>query len=310
PPGRGGALALRCGPEAHRRAARRAASVARPRGGPGRIRLRPYCSAAEPRRARAPGGRPARSPHAGPRAGGACRGNHSPVDRGRAADDRPARTLQPRRTGQAAGAGRAGRCRGGARTALVGGSRRGARATYCRAGRRGQGSRPVRTAAGAATGRARAAAARARQAPRAPVGWLAPLPRRRCPASTRLARAAPVAQAGAFGGGAAIYPTALVAARIERTGRERAATPLGPKTEAPALPQRALATDGPWLLGPGAGAGATRIARHLRTVCPTLGDRWTPQLGVKTGADDVFLVAHPGPVTRPIVRGRDLGPWR
>src|SRR5438128_3433204 len=40
------------------------------------------------------------------------------------------------------------------------------------------------------------------------------------------------------------------------------------------------------------------------------GDRWTPQLGVKTGADDVFLVAHPGPATRPIVRGRDLGPWR
>src|SRR5439155_393079 len=112
------------------------------------------------------------------------------------------------------------------------------------------------------------------------------------------------------GGGAAIYPMALVAARIEPTGRERVATALGPKTEAPAIPQRALATGGPWLLGPGAGAGATRIARHLRTVCPTLGDRWTPQLGVKTGADDVFLVAHPGPVTRPIVRGRDLGPWR
>src|SRR5207248_1166041 len=47
-----------------------------------------------------------------------------------------------------------------------------------------------------------------------------------------------------------------------------------------------------------------------RTVCPTVGDRWSPRLGVKTGADDVFLVAQPGPATRPVVRGRDLGPWR
>jgi len=140
-------------------------------------------------------------------------------------------------------------------------------------------------------------------------GYAEPL-RRRLAASTRLERVAPVAQMGVFG--AAVYPMALVAVRVEPTGRERVAIALGPKTEAPAIPQRALATDGPWLLGPGAGAGAgaTRIARHLRTVCPTLGDRWTPQLGVKTGADDVFLVAHPGPVTRPIVRGRDLGPWR
>ena len=136
-------------------------------------------------------------------------------------------------------------------------------------------------------------------------GYAEPL-RRRLAASTRLERVAPVAQESAFGGEAAIYPMALVAARIEPTGRERVATALGPKTGAATLPQRALATDGPWILA----GGATRIARHLRTVCPTLGDRWTPQLGVKTGADDVFLVARPGPLTRPVVRGRDLGPWR
>src|SRR4029077_18481313 len=46
------------------------------------------------------------------------------------------------------------------------------------------------------------------------------------------------------------------------------------------------------------------------TVCPAVGDRWRPQLGVKTGADDVFLVSQPGPATRPVVRGRDLRPWR
>jgi hypothetical protein len=138
-------------------------------------------------------------------------------------------------------------------------------------------------------------------------GYAEPL-RRRLAANTRLERVAPVAQVGAFG--AAVYPMALVAARVEPTGRERVATALGPKTRAPTIPQRALTVDGPWILGTGAGAGATRIVRHLRTVCASVGDRWSPQLGVKTGADDVFLVAEAGPATRPVVRGRDLRPWR
>jgi len=138
-------------------------------------------------------------------------------------------------------------------------------------------------------------------------GYAEPL-RRRLAAGTCLERVAAVDQTGAFAGGAAVYPMALVAARIEPTGRERVATALGPKTGAPAIPQRALAADGPWILA--SAGGATRIACHLRTVCPTVGDRWSPQLGVKTGADDVFLVAQPGPATRPVVRGRDLGPWR
>jgi hypothetical protein len=99
---------------------------------------------------------------------------------------------------------------------------------------------------------------------------------------------------------------ALVATRVEPTGCERVATALGPKSSAPALPQRALAESGPWILG----HDATRVARHLQTACPAVGDRWTPQLGVKTGADEVFLAAQPGPATRPAVRGRDLGPWR
>jgi hypothetical protein len=33
-------------------------------------------------------------------------------------------------------------------------------------------------------------------------------------------------------------------------------------------------------------------------------------LGVKTGADAIFLVAHAGRWTRPALRGRDLAPWR
>jgi len=35
-----------------------------------------------------------------------------------------------------------------------------------------------------------------------------------------------------------------------------------------------------------------------------------PQLGVKTGADDLFLVDQEQPGTRPAVRGRDIGAWR
>jgi hypothetical protein len=139
----------------------------------------------------------------------------------------------------------------------------------------------------------------------ASTGYAEPL-RRRLAASTQLECVAPVpASGGAFG--AAVYPMALVASRVEPTGRERVATALGPRSAAPAMPQSGLTVDGPWVL---LAHPATQIARRLRAAFPTVGDRWTPRLGVKTGADDVFLVAHAGPATRPAVRGRDLGPWR
>src|SRR5581483_3059624 len=54
---------------------------------------------------------------------------------------------------------------------------------------------------------------------------------------------------------------------------------------------------------------SARVARHLRAALPTIGERWRPQLGVKTGADEVFLVPEPGPGTRPALRGRDLAPF-
>src|SRR5205814_1665376 len=65
-------------------------------------------------------------------------------------------------------------------------------------------------------------------------GYAEPL-RRRLAASTRLERVAPVAQGSAFGGEAAIYPMALVAARIEPTGRDRVATARLPAELARAL---------------------------------------------------------------------------
>jgi len=72
------------------------------------------------------------------------------------------------------------------------------------------------------------------------------------------------------------------------------------------VPQRLLQSGGPWILSP----QASRVAGRLRDRFPALGDRWTPQLGVKTGADNLFLVAAAAPWTRPALRGRDLAPWR
>jgi len=136
-------------------------------------------------------------------------------------------------------------------------------------------------------------------------GYAEPL-RQRLAHATRLERVAPLAEPAARAFGAAVYPMALVAARADPAGTEAAATTLGPKPDAPTVPQRLLQAPGPWVLLP----DAERIARRLRTAFPTVGDRWRPQLGVKTGADDVFLVATPGAGTRPALRGRDLAAWR
>ena len=122
---------------------------------------------------------------------------------------------------------------------------------------------------------------------------------------TRIERAAPVeGAAAAFG--AAVYPMALIAARAEPAPHDQVAAALGPTSAAPRVPQRLLQSGGPWILSP----QASRVAGRLRDRFPALGDRWTPQLGVKTGADNLFLVAAAAPWTRPALRGRDLAPWR
>jgi len=130
--------------------------------------------------------------------------------------------------------------------------------------------------------------------------------RRRLSHATRVERAAPLTAFAARSFAAAVYPMVLVAARADPTGVDMTATALGPKSSAPAIPQRLLQATGPWVLAP----DADRVARRLRAAFPTVADRWTPQLGVKTGADDVFLVREAGAGTRPAVRGRDVGAWR
>jgi len=135
-------------------------------------------------------------------------------------------------------------------------------------------------------------------------GYAEPL-RRRLALTTRLERAAPLPDRVAQAFGAAVYPMALVATRADPTGTEETATGLGPKRAAPGVPQRQLQADGPWILAP----GVDRISRRLRAEFPTVGDRWTPQLGVKTGADDLFVVDRACAGTRPAIRGRDIAAW-
>jgi hypothetical protein len=138
----------------------------------------------------------------------------------------------------------------------------------------------------------------------ASAGYAAAL-RRRLAHETRMERVAALDSAGsAFD--AVVYPMALVAVRRAPSPSCRVATELGPRPAARALAQRSLQHAGPWVLNP----DAARLQQRLRRSFPVLGARWTPQLGVKTGADDVFLVSEPDPWTRPALRGRDIRAWR
>ena len=130
--------------------------------------------------------------------------------------------------------------------------------------------------------------------------------RRRLAATTHVARAAPVDPRTAAVFGAAVYPMALVAARVDPGPAAETATGLGPVGTATRVPQATLRGGGPWVLLP----DADRVARRLRAELPVLGDRWTPQLGVKTGADELFLIREPLAGTLRAVRGRDLCPFR
>ena len=136
-------------------------------------------------------------------------------------------------------------------------------------------------------------------------GYAEPL-RQRLSHGARIERAAALAEQVAQTFGAAVYPMALVAVRADPAGAETTSSALGPKPAGPSVPQRQLQNAGPWILIP----GVERIMQRLRSGFRTVRDRWTPQLGVKTGADDLFLVDQERPGTRPAVRGRDIGAWR
>lgn len=133
-------------------------------------------------------------------------------------------------------------------------------------------------------------------------GYAAPL-RERLTQTMRIDRVAALDEtAGAFA--SAVYPLALVAVRQRPDAAGDVALALGPRSRATRLAQRELGR-GPWILAP----NGERVARRLRAALPALGERWRPQIGVKTGADDLFVRQAPAPWTRPALRGRDLVPW-
>lgn len=136
----------------------------------------------------------------------------------------------------------------------------------------------------------------------ATAGYAEPL-RRHVANEARIARLAPADDAAAAFG-AAVYPMALVAARRPPRVAERVTLGLDP-AERTSTTQGALQQAGPWILQP----HADRVARRLRDELPTVGERWAPILGVKTGADDLFLTSEPCDESRPAVRGRDCGRW-
>ena len=138
-------------------------------------------------------------------------------------------------------------------------------------------------------------------------GYAEPL-RRRLTAGTRIERAAPLPEQVAHAFGAAVYPMALVFSRADPLGTDMTAMALGAKPSVPHVPQTQLQRggEGPWILAP----DADRILRKLLAEFPTVGDRWTPQLGVKTGADDLFVLDQECPWTRPALRGRDIAAFQ
>lgn len=128
--------------------------------------------------------------------------------------------------------------------------------------------------------------------------------RHRLATETRLERIAPLA-GGAHAFDAAVYPMALIAARADPDGGHQVATALGPASGTPHVAQRDLRAAGPWVLV----RDVQQLARRLAERFPRLSERWRPLLGVKTGADDVFLLPGNAAIGRPAARGRDVRRW-
>ncbi|MFN8648187.1 MAG: N-6 DNA methylase [Gemmatimonadales bacterium] len=108
---------------------------------------------------------------------------------------------------------------------------------------------------------------------------------------------------------ATAYPLALVAARRPASPGHRVQLALRPAAGA-AWPQDRLRASGPWIIADPALLEALAV---LQGQHPRLAERFPPQLGVKTGANAVFLDPPPGlepVVLRRALRGRDLAPFR
>jgi hypothetical protein len=137
------------------------------------------------------------------------------------------------------------------------------------------------------------------------AGYAAPLRAGLGSASTLHAVAdLPRADARAFG--ATVYPLALVAGKATPSATHPVRTQLDRDVDCVA--QASLSSSGPWFLS---GDRAERVTRDLMARHCRLGERLRAQLGVKTGADHVFLTREPDierRLVRRAVRGRDVTP--
>jgi hypothetical protein len=107
---------------------------------------------------------------------------------------------------------------------------------------------------------------------------------------------------------ATTYPTALVAAKAPPPADHQVRLALGSDAGA-RCPQGRLTGGGPWVLATPPLLDALALARADH---PRLGERYTPQLGVKTGANVVFLDPPPeieSALLCQALRGRDVAPF-
>jgi hypothetical protein len=108
---------------------------------------------------------------------------------------------------------------------------------------------------------------------------------------------------------ATVYPLALVARKAPSPAGHRVRLSLSASSRA-TIPQGGLRGGGPWILSSDRGGS---IASRLAHEHPAAGERITCHLGVKTGANRLFL-DPPGAIEpellRWAVRGRDLRPFR
>jgi hypothetical protein len=144
-------------------------------------------------------------------------------------------------------------------------------------------------------------------------------------ASTTLIHAADLTgrQEAAFE--ATVYPLALIARKAPPPAGHRVRTSLGPgdptlaaglsasggvSNTGPGIPQSRLVGGGPWILS---ADGTRSLAMRLRRDHPVIGDRFTCQLGLKTGANHLFLdppTTIAPRLVRWAIRGRDVRAFR
>jgi hypothetical protein len=142
----------------------------------------------------------------------------------------------------------------------------------------------------------------------ATAGYAAPA-RHALATSTTLLRLADLTGRPEASFDATVYPLALVVRREAPPEDHRVATAL-PGSGGAMVPQARLRGGGPWVW---TRPRALRLIDRLRSEHPAFGDRLPCHLGVKTGANDLFLDPPTGvepALLRWAVRGRDVRPFR